>query len=406
MFRDAAALWRDPMLRLSLFMVAMAGGSTASIGPYMSIVGVERLSMSDSTYSLLLTAASLVSMTVSVLIGVASDQTGRRRAIVLATIGVSIFAMALMSALPSTWAFVVVHMLLFPIGGTAFTQFFALGRMAASNNDAIHADTAMSMVRAGFSATFAIAPLFWGFALAAGMDVLSVYKGALVLNIIMFAACWFWWPTGSNAAYSARSGMALGAALKQLSHGGVVMRVLIVSLILAANWISNITLGLIILTAAGGVEANVGPVFGAIALLEIPCMLFLAAPLQKRFSKSVLLAVASFIYGGYLAGLGLAGSLTAIHWLVAPAGIGLGIILPVGIGYTQDLVKDQPGAGSSLVAVTNFLATAMAAGFFAIGTTISDYSGTAMIGAAVACVGGVLLLAVDRLNILPVQPSA
>lgn len=72
---------------------------------------------------------------------------------------------------------------------------------------------------------------------------------------------------------------------------------------------------------------------------------------------------------------------------------GAAAILSVPITYLQDLIADRPGLGSSLISVSVFISNGVAATIFAIGTTLTDYSGTAQI-AALAGLGAIGFLLV------------
>ena len=63
------------------------------------------------------------------------------------------------------------------------------------------------------------------------------------------------------------------------------------------------------------------------------------------------------------------------------------------ISYLQNLISDRAGLGSSLIAVNVFVSGGLSSLLFGLGTGISNYSGTALIGAlAGACGVGLLWL--------------
>ena len=74
------AVLRDPTLRMIALAMLLLGALNASVYPYQSLVGIERIGLSEPAFALILAAASAVSVTVSVLMGILTDQGfGRRR---------------------------------------------------------------------------------------------------------------------------------------------------------------------------------------------------------------------------------------------------------------------------------------------------------------------------------------
>ena len=82
-------------------------------------------------------------------------------------------------------------------------------------------------------------------------------------------------------------------------------------------------------------------------------------------------------------------------FLIIPAGIGAGIILSIPLAYIQDLKADRPGAGSSLISITQVVGTVIASTAFASGSAITGYQGVAFIGAAMGFSAALILLLVD-----------
>ena len=81
----ALAVLRDPTLRLIAWAMLLVGALNASVYPYQSLVGIERLGLSEPVFALILALASAVSVSASVLLGILSDQRANRRRIALLT---------------------------------------------------------------------------------------------------------------------------------------------------------------------------------------------------------------------------------------------------------------------------------------------------------------------------------
>ncbi|MBA4352522.1 MAG: MFS transporter, partial [Rhodobacter sp.] len=83
---SSLAVLRDPTLRLIAIALLLFGALNASVYPYQSLVGIERIGLSETTFALVLVAASAVSVTASVLLGILTDQGAGRRRIALLTV--------------------------------------------------------------------------------------------------------------------------------------------------------------------------------------------------------------------------------------------------------------------------------------------------------------------------------
>lgn len=391
-FRIAFA---DPLLRVAFLCILLMGPAVASISPFQSLIGIERLGMSKTGYAMLITAGALFSVVASVSVGILTDQTGKFRGILLSCICVGIAAGLLMSLRPTVTSFVIVHLVLFPIAATTFTQYFALAAVAARKNPALSKDVALSLVRAGFAGTYALAPPVWAFFLARGIDLLSVYVFLSVVNVIVLAVVFLFWPSDAPGDEAQKSGLTFRDSLRELSARPVVLRLFLVTAITSANGLYNILLGLIVVTVLDGRDADIGLFAGAVALVELPVMLA-GALLVQRFGRTRIMFVGATIYGGSLGVLGVMPSMAAAWVLILPFGIGAGIILAIPVGYIQDLVAHRPGAGSSLISMSQFGGMLFASSIFAVVAETLGYQAVAMVGAGLAVGAAYALLRMDR----------
>jgi predicted MFS family arabinose efflux permease len=104
------------------------------------------------------------------------------------------------------------------------------------------------------------------------------------------------------------------------------------------------------------------------------------------------------IYIVYLVLLGLASAPWHVYALTLISGVGAAALISIPITYLQDLIAERPGLGSALISVNIFLSAGLSALLFAIGTAVSNYSGTALIGAAAGLLGLGLLLFFERVR--------
>ncbi|MBY5932507.1 MFS transporter [Tateyamaria omphalii] len=384
----------DRLLRVALIGLILMGVGAASVGPLQSIIGIEKIGFSDAGYALIVTGGALFSVVASVLVGIYTDQSGRFREALLAALAVGAAGGLLMFLVPSKVAFLLVHVVLFPVGATAFTQYFALSVVAARENPELDQPYAATLSRATFSGAFALTPVIWGYALVKGADVLAAYVVIACANLLALAAVLTLWRRDHTVSQTVKSGKGLLASLSELTAPGLLVRLVLICVITATNGLYNILLGLLILNNLGGAESDVALFAGLIAFIEIPVMM-LTVRFLRVMSASALILVGVSIYGGFLAVLGLMPSIGFAWWLVLPAGIGAGIILSIPIGYVQNLVADRAGAGSSLLSVNHFGGAIIASAIFAAGSSITDYQGVAMIGAVIAIAASGVLFTLD-----------
>lgn len=399
MFQAIIESWNDRLLRLAFLCIMLMGVAVASINPFQSVIGVEQLGFSRLAYAAITTSGALLSVAASVYVGIITDQTGRYRDVLLRCNIVGIAAGACVFVLPSKATFILAHVVLFPIGATTFTQYFAMASLAASNNKALDKDVSLSLVRAAFAGAFGLTPPLIAVAVAGGMALTSVYGFAALMNCAVLILVLRTWP-GDQTALSTQSGISFFAALRELAEVSVLVRLVLIAVLIGVNALYNILLGLLILNNLGGVAADVGWFAGGVALVEAPIMLLVAMAL-RHISRSAMLLLGAIIYCGFFGVLAAMPTMQVAWPMIIPAGIGAGILLSVTVGYVQDLVAARPGAGSSLVSVSHFGGTMFASAVFAGGAAFTGYQGTAWLGCALGLGAGVLLFILDGARIRP-----
>ena len=395
MLSSFALIARDPLLRMVTFSLFLLGVAVSSVMPYASLIAVETLGFTDAGYSAVLAAMSSVMVVSSVVIGIVTDQRANRRQVLTLSFCLAVAGYLLVWLARTPLAFVVAHALLLPLGASAFGQLFALARLIGKARGGKDADQIFAMTRAAFSLGFVVTPPLLSLALASGMALIHVYVSALAAAAL--CACLFGlaWPAGpAGRLEDPKSGLRFSAAFRELARPGIVARIVVVGLITGSNQLYMVLFGLLIVKQIGGSAPDVGRFHGAIALLEIPFMLSCGLAL-RHMSKAGLIAAGGVIYAGFLFAFSAMSSMAVTYLLVVPAALGAAIILSVSISYLQDLLAARPGAGGSLMAVSNFVGQLIGATTFAIGTAVTDYSGTAMMGGFVALAGVAGLLSMD-----------
>ena len=151
---------------------------------------------------------------------------------------------------------------------------------------------------------------------------------------------------------------------------------------------------LIITGQAKGTVADIGIVAGIVAALEIVFIL-LWGWIEKKVPQTLTLAAGAGLYAIYLILQGLATAPWHIYAQTLISALGAAAIISIPITYLQELIADRPGLGSSLIAVNIFLGAGLGALIFAVGTLVTSYSGTSILGAVVGLGGVYMLYALD-----------
>ncbi|MFZ2101838.1 MAG: MFS transporter [Oricola sp.] len=395
MLSSFAVILRDPLLRMVTLSLFLLGVAVSSVMPYASLIAVGYLGVTDAAYSVVLAVMSSVMVVASVILGIVSDQRTNRRQLLTLSFGLAVTGYLLVWLARTPLAFVIAHALLLPLGASAFGQLFALARLLGRVRGGKDADQIFAVTRAAFSLGFVVTPPLVSLALASGMALIHVYVSAAVSALLCASLFGLAWPAGPTGQLEdPKSGLRFTAAFGELARPGIVARIVAVGLITGSNQLYMVLFGLLIVRHIGGATPDVGRFHGAIALLEIPFMLMCGMAL-RHMSKSGLIAVGGVVYAGFLFAFAGMSSMAVTYLLVVPAAIGAAIVLSVSISYLQDLLAARPGAGGALMAVSNFVGQLIGAATFAVGTAVTDYSGTAVMGGCVALAGVAGLLAMD-----------
>ena len=297
---------------------------------------------------------------------------------------------------PSRTTFLFIHLLIWPIAFTLFSQVFALARLAAFAHPAEVRDGILAAVRATFAFSFIIVLPVWAWAFAKGVDVMVIYAFATFVSAICILVIAKSWPIDGETQWAdPKSGLSFGQSLREITNGKVLGRVILTGTISAGTSLQMVLAGLLFHQAANRDTSDTAMFAGLIAGLEVPFMLGMSF-LLARFRKTKTIAAGAMIYALFLCSFALSVEQPWVWFLTIPAAMGAAVILSVPIAYLQDLIADRPGAGGSLMAVNNIAGQIVAAVIFAIGTFVAGYTATAIIGAATVALAAVLLLIVER----------
>ncbi len=389
------AVLRDPTLRLIAVALLFMGALNASVYPYQSLVGIEKIGLSEPHFALVLVMASAVAVTASVLLGILGDQRAGRRRIALATACSGALGVGLMLASPGTLSLILCHGLLLPVASSLYGQLFALARLAR-NEDGAMRDAITGTVRSAMSLSFLAMLVFWKLALGWGVDVMAVYVSALVAAICMTTLLALFWPKDGATGWSDQpSGLNLRAAMAEMARPEIMLRVLCLGAVAGSGNLYMVLTTLIFDASPVRDQGDVALYVGLVAGWEVPFMLLLPR-IAGRIKRQHLLALGATLYCVHLALL----PVLADHWsvwvLTLFAGLGGTAIITLPITYYQDLLADRPGTAGAMLAVQKLVADSLAAAAFALGTTLGGFTLTAALGAGVALTGAAALIWVDR----------
>ncbi len=395
MLSTLTLLIRHPPVRTGAFAIFLFGASGAATSPYMSMIGIRELGLSDRAYSVLIFAAALVNVSASIAAGILVDRLGhyRRPMLVASLFGVAGFAMVY--AFPSAPVFVAATLVFIPVFGSINSLIFASIRAASAGMAARELIAVNSAVRAVLSLSWVLVPGVVGALLAGGPSMLP----AFLFASIACGACFLLFVLSSTKADAGRSaGARRGtflASLGEIASGKVLPRVVAIALISSMLHINGAVLPLVVTGKAKGTAVDVGVIVGIVAFLEIVFIVFWGWVEARTSARFAMIASAS-VYAAYLVFLGLADAPRDVYVLTLVASLGAAGIISVPITYLQDLIAERAGLGSSLIAVNVFLSGGLSSLAFALGTWISDYAGTAILGAFGGVCGIVLLRLLDR----------
>ncbi len=391
---------RDPLFRSIAAMAGLYGAVNACIYPYLSLIAVNRVGVSDATLALVLALASVMAVSASVMFGLLTDQLGNRRLVALITVMASVLGAGLMVVAPVAGVMLLAHGLLIPMGTAIFGQIFALNNLASQLHPA-QRDALQATVRAVVSAVFLMTLLFWTWGLGTGanrggFDVMAVYVTALLAAAALFVVIWRGWPKPGAEPWADRpSGLNLRAGLVELAHPAIAFRLLALGAIGALPMLYIVLTPLIFAAEPTRQVSDVALIVGMVAGFEVPFMLALPR-LQRHFRRPTLIGGGAAIYALFMLLLALFPGGHALWALPLLAGLGAAPILTLPIGYWQDLMTGRPGTAAALMALQRLAGDLLSVATFAIGTAIGGYVTAAAIGGGLAILGAFGLWLTDR----------
>ncbi len=386
-----SSIIRDSRIRIPTVTLVALAFTYASTVPYQSIIGISELGMSDGAYSALVFFAAIVNVSISLTLGIWSDRLTERRPLVLALSIAGMIGFGSIALIHSPAVFIFSVLFLVPMSNSTYSLLFASVRARTNQLVRSEAVAITSTVRALYSGSWAVAPGLVGLALVTSPSMTPAYGVAAVASLICFCLYFFFAPGNGPVRETIPNQPGFFASLKRVFAPDVFIRVFVMSLLLGLQRLSGMVSPLIVVHKIGGSVVDVGFLSGLTAFLEMPFMKMWGL-VQRRFRTVHVLAFGSVLYCLYLVLLGFATAPWQLYALLGLNACGAAAILSLPITYLQDLIADRPGLGSSLISLNTFIGIGVAAGLFALGTAVTDYSGTAFVGAATGIATIVILL--------------
>ena len=387
----------NPNLRLACLSLILIGSAISSVMPFQSVIAVEVLGFSDAGYAVVLALDAILAVAASVYVGVLTDSRSDRRTLAIWATVIAVIASALMWLAPSIFTFFLVHAILYPLGGTVFSQTFALTRLASADLPKDERDAVLSAVRACLALPFIVVLPIWSAVLSnEDVPLLVVYPVILILHLTLLLLIWQSWPSDKTAGWStAKSSLSLWAGLREMAQPAVLIRVFAMGAIISGTPIYMATLGLAFEAVTERSRSDTAIFFGLVAGLEVPVMLLMGTFL-RWMRRRYLIALGAVMYGAFLILLPVLIASPLVWLLTLLAGFGGGIILSLPISYLQDLLAERPGAGGSLMAVQRVISNGIAAVIFALGTWVGGYGFTAALSGFGMVLAAAYYLWLDR----------
>jgi predicted MFS family arabinose efflux permease len=387
-------IFRNPTIRVSTLAIFAYGFAGAATSPYQSVIGIRELGLSNGLYSALIFAAAAVNVIVSVLVGNLADRLGEYRSMMLSVTLFGVLGYGVVYLLPAQTTFVLCILFMLPIYNALNSLLFANVRAAAKGMPRHEVAAVNSAVRAAISLSWVLVPGITGALLSHATSMLPAYLFACLACVACLGLIAVFLPGQQGTDGRAGTHLSHLAALGEVLSPKIFVRLIAIALICSTLHISGAVLPLIVTGAAHGTVTDIGVLVGIVAFLEV---IFIVGwgRIQRSMSHVTALAIGTAIYVTYLALLGFASSPWHVYALTVVSGAGAAALISIPITYLQDLIAERPGLGSALISVNLFLSAGISAVLFALGTAISSYSGTALIGAGAGTLGMFLLLLLD-----------
>jgi predicted MFS family arabinose efflux permease len=380
---------KTPQLRVTVISFMCYAATVASTTPYQSIIGIKELGIGNSAFAAFMFASATINVIASVRLGALSDMISSRKALILSLTACGVVGYGLIFALPSKFVFLTCMLTFVPV---AYTILFGGLRRELEGEAAGTIAAVNSTARASFALSWIIVPGLVGWWLKDSASLMPAFLMACAASAMILVVYGLF---GHPARTTPQVKSGFLASLSLVATAPILLRVMAIAFGSAAHTLHSTLHPLIMTGPAHGTTRDVGIYAGLLAALEIPFMLFWSRMAQAR-STGFALSLALLVYAVYAVLMSFASVPWHLYAIAILNSCGAAAVLSLPISYFQDLLKDRPGLASSLVPVMSFTGSLIGSAGFAFATWVSDYSGTALVIAALCLAGAAGLFWIER----------
>jgi cyanate permease len=388
--------WNDRTIRVATLTVICVGFTYASTVPYFSLIGIQQLGMTPQHYAIITALAAAMAMLGSVVMGFMADRSPNRKRGVMLSLAIGLLGFGGFYLMPSVWTFTAFLLLITPVSGAAYSQLFAIIRSVSNTRAPEEATQINATARAVYALSWVVVPGLVGAYIAARNDVSDGFAIAVLAFMVSLALYGvFGAPGGQAEPTTLTAWQGLKEAFQLVSSKHIALRIGALAMIASAQPSNLLLLPLMVMTMQGGSSQSIGIIAGLTAALEVPLML-LGGYFASRIPLWKIIVAGGLVYALYLGLIGFAHTVPQIYALSVLNALGNAIMLTLHLSYFQNLLPDRPGLGTSLLSISSLVYKIIAAGVFALAGTALGFSGAALCGAAIAILGCLMLLLLDR----------
>ncbi|WP_275577530.1 MFS transporter [Tenggerimyces flavus] len=347
-------------------------------GTFLMLYGTDAVGLSPAAAGTLLSAVSLGGMIASVVRGRWYDRAPSRLPAIVSVAG-SVVGFALLTLATSSLVLLALAAVFLGASGATFPQLFTLAR--GHLDVAGQAERGTPALRSVWSAAWAIGPLIGG-ALLAWSGFTWLFVTAAATFALVAVAVWLLGPPPVGSAKKMEG--------RQRLPRRMVLAVIGFGLFHTAMFVGSVVLPLFVTREVDGSYGNVGLAFSVCAAVEVLAALALTF-LPARWSRRRLIVLGMVLFTAHFVIIALAPNVLVVLLAQAVRGGAISLVLALGITYFQDLLPDQPGRATALLANSG-AAGSLAAGI--VGGSLAQaigYRPAHLVCAAVSVVAAAVL---------------
>jgi SET family sugar efflux transporter-like MFS transporter len=309
-------------------------------GSFLMLYGTDAVGLTPTAAGVFVSAVAVGGMVASVALGRWYDRRPSRLPAIVSIAG-SVVGFTLLPATTSTPALLPVAAVFLGASGASFPQLFALAR--GHLEAAGQVDRGTPALRSMWSGAWAVGPLIGG-ALLAWQGFSWLFLTSAAAFALVAVPVWLLGRPPDRVAD------------ERSEHQGRMPRQLVLAvgafaLFHAAMYVGSVVLPLFLTREVGGSYGQVGLAFSGCAAVEFLAALVLTF-VPARWSRRLLIVLGMVLFAVYFVVVAAAPNVPVVLLAQGVRGIAISLVLALGITYFQDLLPDQPGRATALLANT------------------------------------------------------